>query len=149
MEIVETPCIQNTDRRAVFPLIKWLSKQKFEEYLKYPHQFQIYPYIDSNEGVNVLSSRIYIGKTIPNSLDEGIEFGYDHRLNKKINLEIIGTVSKNLRNEWTLNIPHGGNVHEIKNNFLVLCLNDSESYEWIETELDLIPKYSLRGAIDQ
>jgi hypothetical protein len=149
MELLEFPSIQSVDRRVVFPLIKWLTKAKFEEYLKYPNQFQIHPYIDSNDGETVLSNRIYIGKTIPSNTEEGVEYGFDQRLNKQINLEIIGTVCKNVKNEWQLNVSHGGRVFEIKKSFLVLCLNDYQSYQWIETQLDSIPKYSLRGAVDQ
>jgi hypothetical protein len=139
MELLEAPSISSVDRRVVFPSIKWLTKAKFEEYLKQPNQFEIYPNIDT----------IYIGKTIPNSLDEGVAYGYDYRLNKQINLEIIGTVSQNVDKEWQLNVSHGGRVYEIKKDFLVLCLNDCESFRWIDTQLDSIPKYSLRGAVDQ
>lgn len=144
--IIESPCMLNPSRKIEFPVLKWLNKSQFEEYLKLqsadPDAFSIYPYIDQIEGDS--NSRIFIGKSLPHS-NEGVQ-SWKNRNSK---LEIIGTVAKNIKNEWQLSVTHGSDVFEIKNDFLVLCLSDFRSYDWVKTKLDSIPKFSLRGAIDQ
>jgi hypothetical protein len=153
MEFDEAPCLKNITRKHIFPKIKWLNKQKFKEYLrlnqKNSAKYNIYPYMDAIDGVENLNNRIYVGKSIPTVPNNGIFFARDYRENKQIFLEVIGTVSRNMDGEWVLEVSHGSTVHKITNDFLVLCLDDPNSFKWIETEYDQVPKYAFQAAIDE
>jgi hypothetical protein len=149
MEYKESPCIENPQRRLVFPTTIWLNKSKFEELVKKRDKI-IYPHIDRGEG-----DRIYIGKSIPSRIDEGVRVthdfssGYYRNVRKPRTLEIVGTVFKNENGEWQLNISHGCTVYEIKKDFLVLSIEDQESFSWFTTSDDLIPNFALKGSIDE
>lgn len=148
MEYCEAPSIQQISRKLLFPAIKWLTKEKFEECVN--KNQDIHPHLDPMEADSSSKSsanRLYIGKTIQNNINEGVRFAYRSD-NRQINLEIIGTVSKSLDNQWHLSVPHASTVFEIKKDFLVLSIEDPDSFEWIKTIGDDIPKYALRGCID-
>lgn len=157
MEYVESPSIQEINHKVIFKQIKWLNKDKFLEYLKKGKE--IYPNIENNK------EKVYIGKTIQNNLNEGIRFNEynshyyynnqnepferSHRDNN-FNLEIIGSVLKNKVNkEWQLNVSYGSSAIQMKDNFLVLSIEDADSFQWITTQKANIPIYALRGCIDQ
>lgn len=110
MEYLEAPSISCAERRLVYPVIKWLSKEKFIEYMdlarKFPAipEYQIYPHIadplaEDEEG-SVSDRAVFIGKSIP-TLDEGVRCWHsDERL------ELIGSVVYNISTkDWELQIP--------------------------------------------
>ena len=152
MEYNEAPCINRANRKYVFPVIKWLTKAKFEEYielqLKHPdsNSYKVYPYLSAIEDEDSPNNRVYVGKSIPTNTDEGIR---NYSYNRTLNLEVIGDVVKNLNGEWELNFPHGSAVCKIKRDFLVLCLEDPFSFEWIRTKSNIIPKFAMKAAADE
>lgn len=153
MEYIESPSIQEINRKVTFEPIKWLNKDKFLKYLKMGKE--IYPNIENT------NDKCYIGKTLHTNLNEGIRFNeynshfidepFERRQqNNNFNLEIIGTIKKNkTNNEWQLNVSHGSNAIQIKDNFLILSLEDTQSFQWVTTQKANIPSYALRGCIDQ
>ena len=126
MEYKEAPGISGASRNLIFPVIKWLSKSKFEEYLSL--KYAIHPYINTVDDINEdsPSNRVYTGK-----------------------LDVIGSVLKDLNGEWQLRVPHGSAVTEFKRDFLVLCIQDPQSFQWVRSKNKQIPKYALRGANDE
>lgn len=161
MEYIEAPSIQEISHKLVFPRIKWLSKEKFQEYINKGKQ--IYPFIKNRDNSS-LSNCYFIGKTIQHNLDEGVRYNqyyqyYDHddyrpqsgnREGNVFSLEIIGTVFKNTEtDEWQLNVPHGSNCVEVKKNFLILSIEDPNCFEWKKTSKAKIPRNALRGCIDR
>ena len=112
MEYLEAPSISSAERRLVYPIIKWLGKEKFVEYLELARtspanpEYKIYPFIadPSTEDDFVLDSKrsVFIGKSIPTH-DEGID-AYEYGTNEK--LELIGSVVYNVKTQdWELRIP--------------------------------------------
>jgi hypothetical protein len=113
----------------------------------------------------------YIGKTIPKSPPEsvngdGIVSHIDNDLGSHpfLYLEIIGTVFKpNPKvNSWKLRISHEGYVCELSDNFLVLSIEDKNSFFWCSNKDECqndeysfvvnnkdIPRYALRAAVDK
>lgn len=148
MEYSEAPSITNVDRRLVFPLIKWLTKEKFIEDLKSVNLNQIHPHMNVYENENDPFKRVYIGKSIPMNRDEGIRNPYSYYEQNSLNLEILGTVSRDLNGDWSLKVPYASDEHIIKKDFLVLSIQDPSSFEWIKTRNGETHTYSLRGAID-
>lgn len=158
MEYVEAPSIQYPARNVVFPFIKWLNKDRFVELIN--KQEQIHPYIDSiyanatddhNAARSKPTERIYVGKSIQSNLQEGVkhyEYGYSGD-QTSMALEIIGSVSRNLNGDWELTVSHASTSHVIKNKFLVLYIEDPESYHWVRTTRQNIPRFALRGCIDR
>lgn len=161
MEYIESPSIQEINHKVVFKRIKWLTKDKFLNYLN--KGIEIYPNIETSLSTK---ERFYIGKTIQHDLAEGVRFNeyssYYHyqeehdepvetsQRDNNFNLEIIGTVLKNsITKEWQLNVPHGTNTVTINRNFLVLSIEDPASFQWITTKKANIPIYALRGCIDR
>lgn len=142
MSFSEAPSVQEISRKLTFSSINWLTREKFLEFINLNQS--IYPYLIED------GKKCFIGKTIQNNLKEGVRFGRDfYSGNNIINLEIIGTVSENENNEWILNVPHSCTVHTVKDQFLILSIEDKNSFEWISTQDDQIPKYALRGCIDR
>jgi hypothetical protein len=138
MEYKEAPSIYQVERRLNFSTITWLDKAKFEEYLNSGRE--IYPNSLQYESTD----KIYIGKTIP--LVESERYWPPPNGDS---LEIIGTVFKNINGEWQLNVSHGSAVKQINGNFLVLSIEDPNSFEWVRTTDANLPKYALRGSIVQ
>ena len=156
MNYKESPSISDANRKVVFPLINWLSKAKFEEYLKLestdPFEYKIYPYINSIDDIDrddTIDNRIFIGKTIPTSLDEEIDLRMYNYSQVHTTLEVIGNVIKNLNGEWELRVPHGSSVKILKRDFLILSIKDANSFNWVRTNNDIIPRHALRGANDE
>jgi hypothetical protein len=163
MEYAEAPSIQYADRRLVFPTIKWLSKAKFEQLMK--TNATIYPYISSIDGhgetndddenepfpsLSMSNDRIYVGKSIQTHLAEGVPFNPTFRNENAFSLEIIGCVRKSdSSGQWQLVVPHSSTTFTIKNDFLVLSIEDTRSFQWRRTSKSEIPKYALRGCIDR
>jgi hypothetical protein len=76
----------------------------------------------TNESIS-LNNRVFVGKSISTCQDN------------KTNLEIIGIVSKDHRTgEWILSVTHASSVHEIKSDFLVLYIEDPDSFCWKEAK---------------
>ncbi len=138
MEYKEAPCILHAERRINFSSLVWLDKRKFEEYLK--QNKEIYPNIKDE----IENNYIYIGKTIPKSY-----LSINNWEQNKENLQILGTVFKNNKGNWQLNVPYNCEVSEIYDNFLVLNIEDKESFCWIKTSKAKIPRFALRAAIDE
>jgi hypothetical protein len=145
MEYKEAPCIQSVSRKVVFPVIRWLDKRKFLEYQE--NNTPIYPFLNDDN----TNSKTYVGKSIQNCLDEGVRYGHDYRLNnsKIINLEIIGSVLQDATGKWVLQVAHSSSVCEIKQDFLVLCIDDPDSFKWVRTKGGIPPKYSFKACIDR
>ena len=142
MEYTEAANVLNDRRELLFPLIRWLTKSKFEYRLR-QQAGDIHPFAvvdgDSNK-------RIYVGKTVPTNTDEGVR-SYASRLN----LEIVGTVMRDPSDKhWLLRVAHGSRAVEIKRNFLVLCIEaGADSFAWTRTRRANLPPFALRGALDK
>lgn len=120
MEFKESAAIENAERKLSFPFINWLNKQKFEEYIKTNTPINPHQETDGN-------NRIFVGKSIPHSSDNATQ------------LEVIGTVLKLFETgEWVLQVSHSSTVFEIKSDFLVLNIEDTETFQWIRTSGNLI-----------
>ncbi len=120
MEFKENAAVENAERRVIFPFINWLDKKKFEELLSL--NVPIYPFMNTNESIS-LNNRVFVGKSISTCQDN------------KTNLEIIGIVSKDYKTgEWILSVTHASSVHEIKSDFLVLYIEDPDSFCWKEAK---------------
>lgn len=153
MEYVETANVLNQSRRLKFPSIRWLNKSKFEHYLF--NNIPIHPKLNSstdiNNNNNTSNDCIYVGKTITTNTREGARYGFDHGdINHRlVYLEIVGTVAKNSDNEWLLYVTHSNKVYEIKEDFLVLALENEHDYEWKNVFFnDLLVKHPLVGGQD-
>lgn len=120
MEYKENAAVEHAERRLLFNQIGWLNKKKFEEYLT--RGIEIQPYLNTIEESTNVSNRIFVGKSIPSSEDN------------PTNLEIIGTVFKKFETgEWVLNVSHASGVHQIKSDFLVLNIQDADTFYWVKT----------------
>ena len=164
METIEAPSVQNASRKEQFSLINWLSKAKFEDQLKsnidiYPHLNSI-DYDDGDEDDDKSSyvknqsslRRIYIGRSRQMHTSEGVQYGSDNYNadQAQINLEIIGSVVRNLiTGLWELHVSHGGAHLIIQQDFLVLSIEDPNSFEWKRARKGDIPALALRGCIDR
>lgn len=102
MEFEETAAIRNRRRQIEFPRLKWLNKEKFEEYIKqkkpvYPFTLRSPDYGGGGGGNDELSidTRTFVGRTIDTHVSEGVPYGFDHFTDshRKLNLELVGTVS--------------------------------------------------------
>lgn len=137
MEYLEAPSIQSVSRRHQYAPIRWLSKARFEELVDRPDSREsLKPYLDDPDRA---SARIYIGKTIQSHTSEGISHGYDYLADQKnpprMNLEIIGSVVRNFMSGlWELHVSHASGHHVIKQDFLVLCIEDENTFEWVATK---------------
>jgi len=120
------PSVNGESNKQVYSTIKWLNKDIFLE--KVP---KIYPCLENDDGSNV-----YIGKSISNDDQDGKMIQY------------IGSVKKNSKGQWQLNIPFATNVEKIVN-FHVLSIDNPKSFYWEKTEQDKIPKNALRGSFDE
>jgi len=186
MEYREFPMVEGIiDRRFVYTDIKWLNKKKFEEKLSDKLQMSTYsasvessihPYIINTFSDNIGSkpklqspyddsNKIFIGKTIPKSPLNNSLVNYSTSSNEIDTsyeyFEIVGSVYK-ANGSWRLRITHNEQVYEIENDFLVLCIDDPDSYYWdsnidhtanqsfymFTTDHREIPKFAYRAAID-
>ena len=149
----EAPSVFGAKRSLVFSTLNWITKSKFIELIELQkkhdqNDYKIYPYLDLIEGEHRIDSQIFIGKSIP-GYGEGVK-AHPYYSDGENNLEIIGTVAKNfVSNDWTLSVPHGSAVHVIKENFLVLHIQDPESFYWEKTKKNHLPINSLRAAVDE
>lgn len=94
-----------------------------------------------------LNYRVFVGRSLQNNLNEGVPYGYDLHSKQTINLEIMGSVVYN--DGWQLHVPHSSTVTELHQDFLVLCIDDPESFEWMNTTSSLIPRFALRACVDR
>lgn len=126
MEFIESATVNNAERRLLFTQIRWLNKKKFEECLQSENLVQ--PYLDTSsvtdeaDSVDSLGhSRVYIGKSIPDTEDN------IH------SVEDLGTVIRDYEtHEWVLQVPHGNNVILLRTDFLVLTIENSNTFCWIK-----------------
>jgi hypothetical protein len=163
MEYSEYPGVEEGfDRKLIFEQIKWYSKEKFEktvlECLKLDKPVQIYPCLNENLPIN---KRVFVGKTIPkapplNRLANSVTNNLNHLGSTSFDyLELIGNVINvdEKKNKWCLRVTHDGEVYDVLDDFLVLYINDPNSFFWspnyTEKTYFKIPRYSLRGAIDK
>jgi hypothetical protein len=150
MEYKEAPCIHNADRRLVFPVITWLTKAKFEELVAKRTPIHPFMYSDNDSENQSITNQVFIGKTIQSNTHEGYHYGHDYQLGSSINLEIIGSVvCERLTGKWALHVPHSSSVREIKNDFLVLSIEDPGSFTWTRTKKNILPRYALKACIDR
>lgn len=151
MEYSEAPSIQNVSRRQQFPLIKWLSKAKFEDQMK--SNVTLHPHLNPDESFeSPPQSRIYIGKSSQTHTSEGVKYGVDVNTDNRalINLEIIGSVVRNiLTGLWELHVSHASAHVVIRNDFFVLTIDDPSAFEWKATRRGEVPAMALRGCIDR
>lgn len=149
MEFTEAPSIELVSRRLQYPLIKWLTKAKFEEMLQRQDTHDaIQPCIADADRAN---SRIYVGKSVQTHTGEGISYSSYQYYNytggsSRINLEIIGSVIRDdMTGQWELHVSHGSSEVVIKKEFWVLCIDDSRVFEWVPTQkVSLItPKFDI------
>jgi hypothetical protein len=141
MYFIEAPSIENIERRLTYSPIKWLSKTKFLQILDDENSLsfgpKVHPQIDTLDNETSICNKIFIGRSIAN-----YEYGALP--------ELLGTVSKNLtNNDWQLSVSYSSAVHVIKDDFLVLNIEDPRAFEWRTTTYDNIPNNGLRGAIDE
>jgi hypothetical protein len=108
IDFFEPPSIESVERRFDYAQIKWITKSTFTSSL-----MQINPFIDTDDN-GTLDKRLFIGRSSPT-----------HKIP-----ELIGTVLKNEKGDWQLDIFHKTGIHHIKNDFFVLHLNNSRSYIW-------------------
>ena len=47
-----------------------------------------------------------------------------------------------------LRVPYGSAVYEVKDNFVVLSINDESSFEWKIDKNGNLPSFALRGSLD-
>lgn len=167
MEFREFPSVEGgVDRRLVFSEIKWINRDKFTQTIG--NGVEIHPCL--NEDEPCLTRRVYVGKSIPkrppSAEDQtgAVQFPSYFQY-----LEIIGnvycireTVDGLSRDRWILKITYNGHAFEIEDDFLVLQIEDRNSYFW-SSNLDSnvlnnnffvfcnkdVPKYALRAAFDK
>lgn len=114
--------------------VEWLDVNSFKAKLLKNNPIE--PFIEHTNG-----TRIYVGKTIPSF--------YNYRIEVPYKTELIGMVYENLSNKkWTLVVSWDSRTYEFNENFLVLNLNDEKYYEWKLSSLGDVPKYALRGAVE-
>lgn len=147
---------EGVNRSLVFSAINWLTKKKFEQLID--KNIELHPCINDNAPID---KKEYIGKTIPKlPPDSDLEIdNYPYE-----DFEIIGTVFKPnpKANNWKLKISHEGYVYELADNFLVLSIEDKDSYFWCSNKEENhneehsfvvnnkdIPRYALRAAVDK
>lgn len=170
MEYCENPVVEGGfDRKLTFPQIKWLSKARFEEFLS--SNCQVCPCLNDEPGVEI-NKRIYVGKLVPKRppdfTDEQNSVG-NLLLSNYHYLELIGNVIRKeelIDNKrvytWVLRITYHGHAYEIDDDFLVLHIEDPNTYFWssnmdfnhLNGELIYFPKkdlptYAIRAAFDR
>jgi hypothetical protein len=136
----ELPIVDGIGRNLSFQYIEWVKKETFETLLS--TNIDIFPNIKNSKNEN-----IFIGKYIPRQ-----QYPQNSQLNNdltQIRSETIGQIEKDINGLWKLVVLHDYGIYEIKSDFLVLSIHNPDSYTWIETELDKIPKYALKAAIDE
>lgn len=142
--IEDNPSVaKGLDRRLIFPQIRWITLDKFEQLLNSSPD-SIHPYLlDQTTKSN---KRLYIGKLIPNLTDEtNVELS-----------ELIGNVQFDTNsNKWQLNISFNTHVFTVDKNFLILQIPDLNSYYWSKNKEDnsfylyesKIPKHAYKAAL--
>ena len=175
LEYAEFPGVEEgVDRKLVFTEVKWLRKVKFEKMINDSiangKDCDIYPCLNQESRVEY---RQFIGKTIPKMppvSENSNNNNNDENNNNMITnhspheyLEVIGSVylPRN-SNKWKLIITHDNQVFEIDDDFLVLYINDPNSFFWnsnIEEQSNSeytfrfnnknIPRYAFRAAVDK
>ena len=130
MEYQEPPNVKDLQRTYNFPKISWLDINYFKEI---ENKIQIHPNIKEADG-----RKMYIGKTVPD---------YSDNRNPMSLNEIIGAVIQDLDGNFSLKVPFDSTVFNIKENFVVLSIEDENSYHWIKDSNGHLPKFSLRGSI--
>ena len=140
MEYSEIPGVEDgIGRKFKFCEIKWMTKTKFESTMKEARSekdLAIHPRLNDHSDINKLE---FIGKTIPKSPPVLIVGGINTNNNLNATnsspyqyLEIAGTIFKaNQRgNVWKLRITHESHVYEIEEDFLVLSIENQDSFYW-------------------
>lgn len=133
---------------------------------------EIQPYLENNYSVgsrgvrnarhlHEVEKRIYIGKTIPKSVDSERNLPFEFT-------EMIGNVFKSDElsdhGKWKIKVTHNGYVFDLDDNFLVLQIKDSNSFFWssnvdpysadsnsiyFQFNIKEIPNYALRASVDK
>lgn len=161
MEYSEYPGVEEgIGRKFKFSKIKWLTKLKFlTETTKTTNNIQ--PRLNDHKDSNKLE---FIGKSIPKRppvLVAGEEITLAQPAFEFF--EIAGTVFKSNEpgNVWKLRITHDSRVYEIEDNFLVLSIEDPNSFYWcsnidtndnsysFQVNYKEIPRYALRICVDK
>ena len=148
-EYSEVPSVQHARRELQFPFIRWLSKAKFEQLVN--SNIELNPYLNADEDLfRRPQNRIYIGKSLQTN-NEGVKY---HQIElsdnqqQSTNLEIIGSVVRNLvTGLWELHVSHGGVHLVIRQDFLVLSIEDPNSFEWKRTRSGDIPAWHCAAAL--
>jgi hypothetical protein len=169
MEFTETPSVTHGfDRKITFPTITWLTKARFELLVSSQNGkgHLIQPCL--NEDVPQIEKRIFIGKTIP---QQPLPFASNSIVARIVsapltyrNLEQVGNVFRDRDGAWKLRITFRGSCHNVHDNFLVLSIQDPNSFYW-SSNIDLeneresssvfrfnrkeVASYALKVAVDQ
>ena len=173
MNFTEYPSVEQGDNRGLeFPHITWLTNDQFKKEMikgtesstRGSNEFQ--PFVESET-----NQRSYIGKTIPRTPRPFILNGVvSHSINHfgacpYEYLELIGNVHRTSeRSIWKLRVTHGGQTFEVEDNFLVLRIENPDSYFWSSNRKPTsrqtsgyhsfvfngadVPRYALRASVD-
>ena len=138
MVFKEFPMVDGIERKLSFHQYEWIEKELFESFLN--SNCDISPCVTNKNSENV-----YIGKYLPRQ----------QQLHSNINdlshirSETIGQVERDFNGSWKLVVIYNYVIYEIKNDFFILSIKNPNSFNWIESEFDKIPKYALKAAIDE
>lgn len=129
-------------RNIVFPRLRWISKTKFEEEISIK-KAEFHPCLNENQS---LKNRIFLGKLIPNlknSLLSSNEEQFDS--------ELIGSVYYSNDQIWKLKVTYVGQTIEITEGFMVLNIQDYNTYFWSYNDAFQkvnLPLYALKVSFD-
>ena len=138
MVFKESPMVNGIDRKISFQQYDWIEKELFESILN--SNFEIFPFLKKKDNEN-----IYIGKYLPR---QQLSYSNINDLSQ-IRSETIGHVEKDFNGSWKLILIYNYVIYEIKNDFLILSFKNPNSFNWVESESDQIPKYALKAGIDE
>ena len=128
----EAANVKTLSRKYILPEITWLDSKYFKEI---ESKTEIKPCIANEDGL-----QIYIGKTVP--------YFQLYSKNPKKKHEIIGAVVKDQNGIFCLHVSYERSVYILKEDFLVLSIENENSYEWIRGANGSLPNYALRGSLD-
>jgi hypothetical protein len=131
MIYTENPSVTQFERRFEFGDIQWIHSDDFGTI---ESSREIGPSLHTLDG-----SKVYVGKLIPR---EKLTYGLS-------SAELIGYVTKNYHTrEWELIVTYSSTAIVYNKNFLVLSIQDPNSYEWDKASGQDLPKFAFRAAAD-
>lgn len=131
------------NRNIVFPSLCWISKSKFEDEINGNNNLKVHPCLNEDQP---FIKRIFLGKLIPNSEASLLLNSED-----QCNSELIGSVYYSQEKIWKLKLTFFGQTYEIKDNFLILNIQDPNAYFWRANDAFQtvhLPLYALKVSFD-